>query len=121
MLSLALIFGTVAAGLVVRFAALGLPRFAVKYGGSMLWALMIYWIISTLLRSSTILRVALLSAFVTSAIESFKLYRSPGMDAFRLTVPGMLVLGRFFSPFDIVAYMAAIVVGAFLDWHLRRA
>lgn len=43
LLSLALMLATIAAGLAVRLAPLGLPLFVVKYGGSMLWALMVYW------------------------------------------------------------------------------
>jgi hypothetical protein len=35
LLSLALMLATIAAGLAVRFAPLGLPLFVVKYGGSM--------------------------------------------------------------------------------------
>ena len=44
--SLMLALVTIAVGLIVRFAPLGLPQFVTKYGGSMLWALMIYWIVS---------------------------------------------------------------------------
>jgi len=117
--SLALIFVTVVAGLIFRFIPLGLPSFVVKYAGSMLWALMIYWIVSTLFPWWHLLIVALISAFLTTAIELFKLYHSPGLDAFRLTLPGILLLGRFFSVRDIVAYWIAIFVGAFLDKRIR--
>ena len=48
-LSLVLMLATVSGSLVVRFAPLGLPQFVVKYGGSTLWALMVYWIVSALL------------------------------------------------------------------------
>ena len=47
--SLALFLVTVIAGLAVRMAPLGLPAVVVKYGGSMLWAVMIYWIVSAAL------------------------------------------------------------------------
>jgi hypothetical protein len=76
---------TTAAGLVVRFAHLGLPPFVVKYGGSMLWALMIYWIASTGFPTRRIPTVVLLAGTVSTAIEFGKLYRSPALDAFRLT------------------------------------
>jgi hypothetical protein len=45
-LSALLIIMTMAAGLNVRLAPLGLPNVLAKYGGSLLWALMIYWIVS---------------------------------------------------------------------------
>lgn len=118
-LSLALVLLTVAAGLVIRFAPLGLPSFIVKYGGSTLWALMIYWIVSALLPSWRLLKVALLTGAFTAAIEFFKLYHSPTLDAFRLTLPGVLLLGRSFSVWDIIAYWLAISIGVFSDKRIR--
>jgi carbon starvation protein CstA len=111
---------TIAAGLAVRFAPLGLPLFVVKYGGSMLWALMVYWIIAALLPSWRLLAVALVAGTLATAVEFFKLYHSPMLDAFRLTLPGVLLLGRFFSVWDIAAYWLAIVIGAFVDQRIRR-
>jgi hypothetical protein len=119
-LSFVLCFVTIAAGLAARLVPLGLPAFVVKYAGSTLWALMIYWIVSTLLPSSRLLSVAFISGLIATSVEFFKLYHSPGMDAFRLTLPGMLLLGRYFSMWDIVAYWIAISVGVFLDSRLRR-
>ena len=118
-LSFGLMLTTMAAGLVVRFAHLGLSTFVVKYGGSMLWALMIYWIASTVLPTWRFLSVVLLAGTVSTAIEFGKLYRSPALDAFRLTLPGVVLLGRFFSVSDILAYWLAISVGAVVDWRLR--
>ncbi|MDR3727578.1 MAG: DUF2809 domain-containing protein [Terracidiphilus sp.] len=113
-------FLTVAAGLAIRFAPLGLPYFAVKYGGSMLWALMIYWIVSTLLPARHFLTVPLLSAAFATAVEFAKLCHTPALDAFRLTLPGILLLGRFFSVWDIATYWLAISIGAFIDRALIR-
>ena len=64
--------------------------------------------------------VALLAAGITTAVEFFKLVRTPALDAFRRTPPGILLLGRFFSLWDIVAYVLAITLGALLDTSLRR-
>jgi Protein of unknown function (DUF2809) len=119
LLSLALMLATIAVGLAVRFAPLGLPLFAVKYGGSMLWALMVYWIVSTMLPSWRLPAVALLTGVLATAVEFAKLYHSPGLDAFRLTLPGVLLLGRFFSGWDIAAYWLAIVAGALVDQRIR--
>jgi len=119
-LSLALVMGTVAAGLAIRFAPLGLPTPIVKYGGSMLWAITMYWIASSLLGSGRLLSIALLSGVLASIVEFFKLYHSPELDAFRLTLPGILLLGRFFSVWDILAYWTGIAAAAVLDARLRR-
>src|SRR5437764_5095416 len=112
LLSFALLLGTVIGGLAVRFAPLGLPRSIVKYGGSALWALMIYWIVSTLLPSWRIRWAALLAAAIATAVEFGKLYHSAWLDAFRHTLAGVLLLGQFFSGWDLVAYWLAISIGA---------
>ena len=118
-LSVGLMLATMAAGLVVRFAHLGLPPFVVKYGGSTLWALMIYWVVSTVLPTWRIPSVVLLTGTVETAIEFLKLYYTPTLDAFRLTLPGIILLGRVFSAWDILAYWLAIAIGAVVDWRLR--
>jgi hypothetical protein len=118
--SIALILVTVVAGLAVRFARIGLPTAVVKYGGSALWAAMIYWIASAVLARWRPGTVALVSATIATAVEFFKLYQSPGMDLFRATLAGKLLLGRYFSGWDIVAYWVAIMVGALVDGKLLR-
>jgi hypothetical protein len=110
-----------AAGLTVRFVPLGLPSVVVKYGGSMLWALLIYWVISALLPSLRLPAVAFLTATVTTAVELIKLHHSPALDAFRLTLPGILLLGRVFSIWDILAYWLAISIGFLMDNRFRFA
>lgn len=120
-LTLALIFATAVFGLGIRFVPLGLPHFVVKWGGSTLWALMIYWIVSTLLPSWRLYSVALLAGTIATAIEFVKLYHSPALDAFRLTLPGIVLFGRVFSGWDIVAYWLAISAGAIVDGRIRPA
>jgi hypothetical protein len=117
--SLALISITLVSGLAVRFAPLGLPPFVVKFGGSTLWALMLYWMVSTLLPSWRIPTVSMLTGVLTASVEFFKLYHSPALETFRRTLPGILLLGRIFSAWDILAYLLAISVGASLDMRVR--
>jgi hypothetical protein len=119
-MSIALMVGTVATGLAVRLAPLGLPRGVVKYGGSTLWALMIYWAVSTLLPRVRFVPLVLVSGAIATAVEFLKLDHTPGLDAFRLTLPGILLLGRYFSGWDILAYWAAILAGALADVSIRR-
>jgi len=118
-LSLAIMLLTVAAGLTVRFAPLGLPAFVVKYGGSTLWAVMIYWVVSTILASWRIPPVALLTGVIATAVELLKLCHTPSLDAFRLTLPGIILLGRIFSVWDILAYWLAISAAALADSRIR--
>ena len=60
-------------GLALRMAPLGLPAFVVKYGGSTLWAVMIYWIASTALARWRPVAVAPISGMIATAVEFFKL------------------------------------------------
>jgi len=107
-LTVALLLGTVIAGLTVRFVPLGLPPPIVKYGGSTLWALMIYWVVSTMLPSWRIHMAALLAATLATAIEFVKLYHSAPLDTFRHTPAGVVLLGQYFSVWDLIAYWLAI-------------
>jgi len=117
-LSMVLIIATLMAGLTIRLIPLGVPALIVKYGGSMLWALTIYWIVSALLPSLRLLVIAVISAALTTAVEFFKLHHSPAIDAFRLTIPGILLLGRVFSAWDILAYWLAILIGLLIDHRI---
>lgn len=118
-LTLLLVVVTMAAGLTVRFVPLGLPSVVVKYGGSMLWALLIYWVMSALLPSLRLPAVAFLTATLTTAVELIKLDRFPALDAFRLTLPGILLLGRVFSGWDILVYWLATSIGFLMDKRIR--
>jgi hypothetical protein len=114
-LSVLLIGVTILAGLTVRLAPLGLPNTLTKYGGSLLWALMIYWIVSTAYSRLTLTANASLSGTVALGVELFKLYHAPLLDAFRMTLPGKLLLGRVFSLWDLLTYAIAIIFGSFAD------
>jgi hypothetical protein len=113
--SAAIAVATIAFGLVWRLAPLGLPRAAHKYGGSALWAVMVYWLCALALPRVRPLRLGLIAAGVAAMVERVKLLHTPGLDAFRLTLAGRLLLGRFFSLRDIAVYWMAIAVVALLD------
>jgi hypothetical protein len=118
LLSLVLIFVTTCAGLVVRMVPIDLPQFVVKYGGSMLWALAIYWLVSTILSRGSLITPAMIAGLIATGIEFLKLYHTQDLEAFRYTLPGTLLLGHIFSPSDIGAYWFAIAVGALIDSQL---
>lgn len=120
-ISLALIAGTIATGLTLRLAHLGLPFLLTKYGGSTLWALMIYWIISSLRPRWSLHQSAWASGFIAAAAEIFQLYRTPDLDAFRRTMAGALLLGRVFSTWDFIAYAFGIALGVCADRTIRQA
>ena len=117
----ALALVTVPIGLAIRFVPLGLPWFVMKYGGSTLWAVMIYWVLALLWPRGAPRSLALAAGSVATLVEFLRLYHSASLDAFRISLPGVILLGRFFSVWDIVAYWMAIVAAALVDaWVVRR-
>lgn len=116
----AFLVATMVAGAVVRFVPLELPALVVKYSGSALWAVCFYWLFRALWEWRPVWWAALAACLVTAGVEVFKLYRSPGVDAFRGTLPGVLLLGRYFSWWDVAAYWVGIAVAASVDPRLVR-
>ncbi len=119
LLSLVLLLLTVTAGLAVRMVPMDLPPVVEKFGGSMLWALAIYWLVSTILSRGGLITPVMISGLIATGIELLKLYHTPDLEAFRYTEVGTLLLGRVFSFPDIAAYWFAIILGAALDSQLR--
>lgn len=114
---LAAVLGVVALGLSLRLFGyrLGLPFVIVKYGGSLLWASMVYGLIAAILPRRAPGFVAMIAAAVALAVELFRLYHTPWLDAFRLTTAGALLLGRIFSLWNLLAYALGIALAAGLD------
>jgi hypothetical protein len=61
------------------------------------------------------LRLALFAALIAASVELLRLYHAPALDAFRLTLAGRLLLGRFFSIGDIAVYWIAIAFVTVVD------
>jgi hypothetical protein len=94
---------------------LGLPALVVKYGGSMLWGTMVFFVVALAASRLSRRNMALMAAGLAVCAELLRLVHAPGLDAFRLTLPGALLLGRIFSPWDMLAYGVGIVLGMWLD------
>lgn len=95
--------------------ALGLPAIMVKYGGSILWAAMVYFLVALSRGDRSRWRIAAAAMSIAITVEAFRLYHTPSLDAFRLTVPGALLLGRVFSPWDILAYAIGVALATACD------
>ncbi|MFN4206609.1 MAG: DUF2809 domain-containing protein [Agrobacterium albertimagni] len=114
----------IACGVCLRLGGyeIGLPYFLVKYGGSTLWGGMVFFLLATLLPHQPLGRLALLSIIAAALIEFSRLYHTPWLDEFRLTLAGALLLGRIFSWWNIVAYGLGIALSAFFEArHLTRS
>jgi hypothetical protein len=94
---------------------LGLSGAVVKYGGSILWGTMVFFIVAIVLPALSRMKIAAIAAAIAVVVELFRLFHTPWLDAFRLTLAGALLLGRIFSPWDILAYGVGIVLGLLLD------
>jgi Protein of unknown function (DUF2809) len=112
-----LCLAVIACGLALRrFGfSLGFPAFVVKYGGSLLWGTMVFFLVAIAAAGWTRLTAALIAFAIAVGVELFRLVHAPWLDAFRLTTAGALLLGRIFSLWNIVAYAAGILLGAALD------
>ena len=118
---LGLAIATIVAGLVLRLAPLGLPFVVVMWSGSVLWAAMAYWLFAAFLPFRKPLSIAEAAAVFAALVELFRLYHTPELDAFRLTLAGALLLGRVFSWWHLLAYWVAILLAALADrWIIRR-
>ena len=113
----ALALTAIACGLSLRRYGfpLGLPAFAVKYGGSLLWATMVFLLVGTLLPRLPRSQLTLITMIIATTVEFSRLVHTPWLDAFRLTTAGALLLGRIFSLWNLVAYAIGIGFGVLVD------
>jgi Protein of unknown function (DUF2809) len=116
--SLILLLITIPIGLAIRLLPLGLPWFLYKYLGSLLWAAALYWLLAALLPKLRPSALAALAIVIATLIELSRLVPIAPIDAFRFTLAGKILLGRFFSIKNIAAYVLAIALTATLDHNL---
>ena len=116
----ALLLVTIPVGLAWRMVPLGLSPFLFKYGGSVLWAVALYWLVAACLPRLGSAALAGIAAILAAVLEFSRLWHTPAMDAFRITLAGRLLLGRYFSPKNIAAYWLGIGLAALGDRWLRQ-
>jgi Protein of unknown function (DUF2809) len=107
----------IACGLALRGCGLGLglSTSVVKYGGSVLWGTMVFFVVATAAARLPRTGIASIAGLIAIGVELFRLVHTPEFDAFRLTAAGALLLGRVFSPWNMVAYGFGIAASALLD------
>ncbi|MDQ1186311.1 ribosomal maturation YjgA family protein [Agrobacterium larrymoorei] len=100
---------------------IGLPFIVVKYGGSVLWGAMVYLLAVLLfVNYRTRLFIIAVACCFSVAVELLRLVHFPALDAFRDTATGTLLLGRVFSPWNIVCYLAGIGMAAAVTRQFER-
>ena len=105
-------------GLLSRRYPQYLPAALGKYPGDALWALMVFFGMGFLFRSSPTIVVAAAAFAFSVAIEFSQLYHAPWIDSIRGTFAGHLVLGSGFAWIDILAYAVGITIGAAIEFLL---
>ncbi|RFB95007.1 hypothetical protein B5K11_08490 [Rhizobium leguminosarum bv. trifolii] len=101
--------------------AIDLPFIVVKYGGSALWAAMVYLLVALFVARARPATIAVMALFIAIAVELFRLYHTPWLDAFRLTTAGAPLLGRIFSLWNMLAYAIGIAAACACDPARRAA
>ncbi len=109
------------AGLLWRSHFFPLPKFASKYGGDGLWALLVFFGFGFLFYRASTQRIALLALTFAWCIEFSQMYHAQWIHALRATRIGRLILGSTFNYPDLFAYLGGISIGAFLEllFHKR--
>lgn len=92
-----------------------LPFVVVKFGGSGLWGAMVYLLLASMTGRSGPGKIAAGAFLIAIAVELSRLFHTPWLDAFRLTMAGALLLGRVFSLWNILAYGIGIAAALLLD------
>ena len=111
----------IGAGLLWRSPLFHLPPSIAKYGGSALWALLVFLLCGWLLPRTATTRLALLAITIACAVEVSQLYHAPWVDQIRRTRLGALVLGSVFNWPDIPAYALGVITGVFAERTVRLA
>jgi Protein of unknown function (DUF2809) len=116
---LALALVIIGVGLLTRLSPPG-HHALLKYLGSALWGSMVYCILASLTPNTNPIRVAIIAIIVSAGVEFSQLWHAEALDAFRATRIGVLLIGRFFSWWDIVSYSAGIAALAAFDAVVLR-
>jgi hypothetical protein len=83
--------------------------------GDVLWALMVYLIVSAILIATPLKQVVFISLLFCFAIEFSQLYQAEWINNLRRTLPGRLILGQGFLWGDLLAYTLGVGMGCGLS------
>jgi hypothetical protein len=113
-----------AVGIVWRMAPLGLPYVWWATGGDVVWGAMLVPLVGAVCVGAERPAITgMVAAAIAVAAEYQRLWHSPGLDAFRQSLAGELLLGRVFNARHILAYWTGIVLALLAQavWTWRKA
>jgi hypothetical protein len=105
----------ISAGLLCRLPGSGLPWPVAKWSGSILWGAMVYFLVALARPNAGPGRKLAVAVAIALSVEFSRLYHSPWLDEFRATLAGAILLGRIFSPWNMVAYGIGAMAISILD------
>lgn len=97
-----------------------LPQSVNPYIGDILWALMVFLLIGTILNRHSSEQIALGAIVFSFSIELSQLYHASWIDQIRSTVIGGLVLGFGFLWSDLLSYIVGVTIGYFFDRQILK-
>lgn len=106
-------------GLLTRWPAFGHHMF-LKYLGSALWGSLIYCAAIILWPRANSRKLAIGSAVFSAIIEFSQLWHTPSLDTIRDTTIGVLLIGKYFSWWDIASYFVGILIALIVDLTTRQ-
>lgn len=112
---LVLALATIGVGLATRRAPGIFPRLVVAYGGDVLWATLVYWLVAWVGPAARGVVLAVLAASIALAVELSQLFTPPWLVALRANPFGALVLGEGFLWSDLACYAAGVALAWWLD------
>ena len=116
----ALLLATVALGLASRRFGAALPEVLARYGGDVLWAAMVVWLVVLVRPGAATVRAVLAAFGIAVTVELSQLVRVPWLESLRGTRPGALLLGQGFLWSDLACYAIGVTIAGLLDWRLFR-
>ena len=121
LVTLALLGITVVMGLASRSPAVALPLFIAQYGGDVLWASMVFFLLALAWPHADTAHLALGALVISVLVEVGQLYHAPWIDAVRATWLGAHILGQGFLQSDLACYAVGVGLAALVDGvRMRR-
>ena len=115
-----LITATIVVGLGSRRFSFLLPPILAKNIGDVLYATMAFWLVGFLFPALSTIRAAVAATLFCFGIEALKFVDVPWLVAARQNRAGALVFGHAFQASNLVCYALGALLGAALEWSLRR-
>ena len=106
---------TIGGGLASRTLLRSHPSIATTYGGDVLWAAMMYWLVRLAFPRAAISLAGAVALGIATAVEFGQLCRAEWIVALRATRLGSLALGRGFLWSDLICYATGVTVAIVID------